>query len=147
MFRNLDILATDREESNFPQFEERIRQARYSRNDIFWVPPELRRLYFLPTEDPEYFLVTEEIRERVRYLRHDLLTLSPPESGHSLIVCKNVLMHFSLAEVEAVLAMFHESLLPGGFLVLDGNQPMPSSYRRLFERVAAGAPLFRKPLS
>lgn len=142
MFRNLDILATDHEESSFPQFEERIRLARYSRTDIFWVPSELRALYFQPTEDVESFELTREIRDHVRFLKHDLLSFKAPEEGQSLIVCKNVLMHFDPEQQERVLEMYFEALLPGGYLALDGSQCLsPSS---LFKRIAPGLPLYRK---
>ncbi|MDR3682868.1 MAG: CheR family methyltransferase [Geothrix sp.] len=145
-FRNLDILATDYEESNYAQFEERIRRAEYSRQDIFWVPAAHREPYFESTGNPEVFRLTEPIRERVRYLKHDLLTLVPPETGHSLIVCKNVLMHFSPGDQLKVLEMFHQVLLPGGFLALDGNQEMPEAFSTRFPRVERGTPLFQKPV-
>lgn len=144
LFRNLDILATDHEESSFPQFADRIRNALYDRKDIFWVPADFRSRYFEPTEDPESFRLVPEIRERVRYVKHDLLTLLPPETGHSLIVCKNVLMHFTPEQQEAVLLMFHGTLLPGGFLAIDGNQLFPAASAGLFEQVEAGYPLYRK---
>jgi chemotaxis protein methyltransferase CheR len=144
-FRNLDILATDYEESNYAQFAERIRQAEYSRQDIFWVPAAHREQYFEATENPEVFRLTSPIRERVRYIQHDLLTLVPPETGHSLIVCKNVLMHFSPADQVKVLEMFHQSLLPGGYLALDGNQAMPAAFAARFPQVERGTPLFQKP--
>ncbi len=145
-FRNLDILATDYEESNYAQFEERIRRAEYSRQDVFWVPAAHRDQYFEPAESPEAFRLTAPIRERVRYLKHDLLTLVPPETGQSLIVCKNVLMHFSPADQVQVLEMFHSALLPGGFLALDGNQAMPEAFSARFPRVERGTPLFQKPV-
>ena len=144
-FRNLDILATDYEESSFAQFAAQIGSARYSRKDIFWVPPEHRELYFMPTGDPEVFELAMELRERVRYLQHDLLTLVPPETGQSLVVCKNVLMHFSPENQVKVLEMFHQALVPGGYLALDGAQAMPSACSALFPRVAPGLPLFQKP--
>ncbi len=144
-FRNLDILATDYEESNFAQFAERLRKAEYSRQDIFWVPAAHRAEYFEPTDSPETFRLTPAIRERVRYLQHDLLTLVAPETGQSLIVCKNVLMHFSPEDQLKVLKMFHEALLPGGFLALDGNQGMPVAFADRFPQVERGTPLFRKP--
>jgi chemotaxis protein methyltransferase CheR len=144
-FRNLDILATDYEESSFPQFADQIRLGRYSRKDIFWVPQEPRDLYFEPTEDPEVFQLTQHIRDRVRYIQHDLLTLVPPETGQSLIVCKNVLMHFTPEYQIKVLEMFHQSLAPGGFLALDGNQAMPEVFASRFVRLEPGAPLFQKP--
>jgi chemotaxis protein methyltransferase CheR len=147
IFRNLDILATDHEESSYPQFAERIRNGTYSRKDVFWVPQELRDCYFLPTDDPEAFQVTQEIREKVRFLQHDLLTCVAPETEKSLIVCKNVLMHFSPEQQEKVLEMYYESLVPGGFLVLDGNQVLPVSFNTHFRRIDAGYPLYRKTVS
>ena len=143
-FRNLDILATDHEESSFPQFAERISRAQYTKSDISWVPEALRNAYFLPTENADCFQLTQEIRDRVRFLKHDLLSLVAPEKGHSLIVCKNVLMHFTPGEQEAVLGMYYEALLPGGYLALDGNQAMPGSLARRFRLVEAGSPLYRK---
>lgn len=147
MFRNLDILATDHEESSFPQFAERIHRAEYSRQDISWVPRELRDLYFQPTRDAETFQLTQHIRDRVRYLKHDLLSLEPPETGYSLIVCKNVLMHFLPEQQVQVLEMFHQTLMPGGFLVLDGNQIMPREFHARFKRVESAYPLYQKPVS
>lgn len=143
-FRGVDILATDHEESSFPQFATQIQKARYGRKDIFWVPEKLREEYFEPTEDPEFFILTKMIRERVRYKRHDLLSLVPPEKDMSLIVCKNVLMHFSLEQQIEVLDMYHRSLLRNGFLVLDGNQRLPEALSDRFSRIEPGVPLFRK---
>jgi chemotaxis protein methyltransferase CheR len=143
-FQNLDILATDHEESNFPQFEDRIKDALYSRKDIFWVPEEFRNTHFMPTDDPETFRLVQEIRDKVRYLKHDLLTYKAPEHAKSLIVCKNVLMHFTPDEQLKVLAMFHDSLEKNGFLALDGYQKMPDAFSDLFIRVESGTPLFQK---
>ena len=143
-FRGLDILATDHEESSFPQFADQIKKAMYGRKDIMWVPQELRDRYFLPTDDPEYFLLDAEIREKVRYCQHDLLSLVPPEMGKSLIVCKNVIMHFTPTEQVGVLEMYWKTLSPGGFLVLDGNQDMARELKDRFERVEEGWPLYRK---
>ena len=145
-FRNLDILATDYEESNYAQFGDRIRAAEYSRQDIFWVPAEHREQYFEPTGNPEVFRLTADIREKVRYLQHDLLTLVAPEKEMSLIVCKNVLMHFSPEDQVKVLDMFHAALLPGGYLAVDGNQGMPSEFSTRFVQVERGTPLYQKPV-
>ena len=145
-FRNLDVLATDYEESNYAQFADRIRLAEYSRQDIFWVPGPHREQYFEATDNPEVFRLADAIRERVRYLQHDLLTLEAPEIGHSLIVCKNVLMHFSPEDQVKVLDMFYQALVPGGYLALDGNQIMPRAFATRFIQVERGTPLFQKPV-
>ncbi len=143
-FRNLDILATDHEESSFPQFENRIRDALYSRKDIFWVPERFRDSHFVSTDDPEIFCLTQDIRDKVRFIKHDLLTYIPPEKNMSLIVCKNVLMHFTAEEQLKVLQMFYDSLDKNCFLVLDGFQAMPEEFSRRFIHDESGAPLFRK---
>lgn len=144
-YRNLDILATDYEESNYAQFADKIRAAEYSRQDIFWVPQVHREQYFEATENPEVFRLIPPIRERVRYIQHDLLTLQPPETGYSLIVCKNVLMHFSPADQVKVLEMFYQTLLPGGFLAVDGNQAIPPAFATRFLQIERGTPLYQKP--
>ncbi len=143
-FRNLDILATDLEESNFPQFENRIKKAKYSKKDVFWVPEKFRNTHFIATDDPDTFRLTPDIREKVRYLKHDLLTFQAPENHKSLIVCKNVLMHFTPEDQLKVLQMFFDTLVPNGFLVLDGFQAMPAEFASRFVRAEAGKPLFRK---
>ncbi len=143
-FRSLDILATDHEESSYAQFALHIKTGAYGRKDIFWVPQELREKYFKPTDDPESFLLTDEIRDKVRYIKHDLLSLVPPESGKSLIICKNVLMHFPPPQQALVLGMYWKSLVPEGYLVMDGNQEMPEELEDRFQRVERGAPLFQK---
>lgn len=143
-YTKVDILATDHEESNFPQFEDRIKNAQYSRKDIFWVPQELRETHFVSTDDPETFCLTQEIRDKVRFIKHDLLTFIPPEKEMSLIVCKNVLMHFTFEEQLKVLEMFYNSLEKDSFLVLDGYQNMPDEFLDRFNRVEPGTPLFKK---
>lgn len=143
-FAKVDILATDHEESKFPQFEEHIRKAEYSRKDIFWVPQEFRNIHFLPTDDPEIFCLTQDIREKIRFIRHDLLTYTAPEKGKSLIVCKNVLMHFTVEDQLKVLGMFYDSLLKDSFLVLDGYQKMPQEFSDRFVRIESASPLYQK---
>jgi len=143
-FRNLDILATDHEESGFPQFEDHIKNGLYSRKDIFWVPEKFRDAHFLPTQDPETFSLEPDIREKVRYIRHDLLSYKAPENDKSIIVCKNVLMHFTDEQQLLVLRMFHECLIHNGFLILDGFQRMPKEFESRFVRLKENTPLFRK---
>ena len=41
------------------------------------------------------------------------------KSHFSLILCKNVLLHFDYAERLKVIRMFHDSLAPGGFFAME----------------------------
>jgi chemotaxis protein methyltransferase CheR len=64
--------------------------------------------------------------------------------GYSLVVCKNVLLHFQPLERIAVLRMFHRALAPGGFLAMEQTQEMPPELAPLFHRVIPDGQLFQK---
>jgi len=142
--RNVKILATDREESSFPQFEEKIIRGHYHRQDLMWVPEPLRSIYFLPTSLQDQFEAVPVLREAIRYIRHDLLTLEPIDTGFALVVCKNVLMHCPEGEQHLVVDMFWRALRPGGYLAFDCFQALPAENRSQFEQVEKGLQLFRK---
>jgi chemotaxis protein methyltransferase CheR len=80
----------------------------------------------------------------VRYQRHDLLTFEPYRTEVGLIVCKNVLLHFTPEQRVAVLRMFHKALMPGGYLVTEQTQKLPSEIEPLFRRVSGAGQLFQK---
>jgi chemotaxis protein methyltransferase CheR len=143
-FRNLRIMATDREESAFPQFETAIRAGRYHRKDLLWVPETLRNKYFVSTEDPETYQIAAEIKECVQYLRHDLLSFKEIRANFCLIVCKNVLMHFSVPMQAKVIEMFHRGLKIDGYFATDHSQTIPAEVAHLFKPVYSGRPLYQK---
>ena len=105
------------------------------------LPGEYLNRFFLP--DSGGFRLTPEIRARIRYLRHDLLTLCEPGAGFSAVVCKNVLLHFQAAERVEVIRMFHRALAPGGYLALEQTQDIPGEIAPLFTQVTADARVFR----
>jgi chemotaxis protein methyltransferase CheR len=142
--RNLRIVATDREESAFPQFEAKIVRGQYHRQDLMWVPEPLRTTYFSPTAVQDQFEASSIIRDCVKYIRHDLLTLEPIDTGFALVVCKNVLMHCPENMQHLVVAMFWAALRPGGYLAFDCFQALPAENRDQFEQVEPGLQLFRK---
>jgi chemotaxis protein methyltransferase CheR len=142
--RNLRIVATDREESSFPQFEAKITQGLYHRQELMWVPEPLRSTYFSPTPVPDQFTASAVIRDCIKYIRHDLLTLEPIDTGFALVVCKNVLMHCPEAMQPRVVDMFWQALRPGGYLAFDCFQALPVENQYQFEQVESGLQLFRK---
>ena len=91
-----------------------------------------------------HFRVIERIRRRVAYQRHDLLSFKEIGHGYSLVMCKNVLLHFQAAERVQVLKMFHRALAPGGFLATERTQEMPPELEPLFRRVAPTRNCFAK---
>lgn len=127
--RNLRILATDREESSFPQFEAKIARGQYNRQELMWVPEALRSTYFVPLDEEDLFEAVDVLKDCIRYLRHDLLSLEPVEGSFALVVCKNVLMHCPVSHQGLVVDMFHRALRPGGFLAFDRFHPEVYAYQ------------------
>jgi chemotaxis protein methyltransferase CheR len=85
-----------------------------------------------------------ELRAKVAFSQHDLLSLSPVREGLSLIVCKNVLLHFEESQRIEVLRVFHQALQPGGILVMEHTQKLPETLARFFQQVAPHAQVYRR---
>jgi chemotaxis protein methyltransferase CheR len=143
LFRNVKLLATDIDENN--QYGTIIRNGSYPAKELERIPPEIFKRYF--SEDPinpGHFLVDEGIRKRVEFQQHNLLLLKPVRDDLSLIVCKNVLLHFTEEERVNVLKMYYHALNESGFLIVEHTQKMPASLQGHFEQVVPYAQLFRK---
>ena len=142
-FKNLYITATDIDEQDV--FGKTIQEGVYSDEETKRIPPEVFDKYFekLQTEPPT-FKVVNQIRDRIQFQKHDLLTLQPIGSGFSLIMCKNVLLHFQPAERIEVLKMFHASLAPEGLFATENTQKIPIELNHLFSQVIPDVQLFRK---
>ncbi|MBI4642439.1 MAG: chemotaxis protein CheR [Deltaproteobacteria bacterium] len=141
-FKNLCIQATDIDESNI--FGEIIATGDYPAKEVKRMPREFFRKYFRPAGKPGYFRIIDEVRKRVFFQRHNLLSLQPVGNNFSLVLCKNVLLHFQPQERVEVIRMFHQALAPGGFLATEQTQKLPGEVAHLFQQVADNAQLFRK---
>jgi chemotaxis protein methyltransferase CheR len=141
-FNNLRIDATDVESTG--QFARMIEAGMYPRDELARLPGGILDKYFEPNGQPGYFRVIDSIRGRVAYQRHDLLSFQEIGHGYSLVLCKNVLLHFQPPERVEVLRMFHRALAPGGFFATEQTQEMPRELASRFQRVIPDGPLFRK---
>ena len=141
-FKNVHIDATDIDGSNL--FEEIILSGVYPEEEIKRIPKEIFKKYFTQNGKPGHFQIIDNIRSRVSYLKHDLLSFEPVGDGYSLILCKNVLLHFQAEQRAEVIRMFHHSLAPGGFLATEQTQKLPEETAHLFEQVTEDAQLFKK---
>lgn len=95
------------------------RNGAYSQAIITDVPPTHLRQYFL--KDSAYYRVRKEIRERVLFAKHSLLS-DPPFSQIDLIVCRNLLIYLDREVQREILQMFHFALRPGGYLFLGSSE-------------------------
>ncbi|MBN2003894.1 MAG: GNAT family N-acetyltransferase [Anaerolineae bacterium] len=145
LFRNVRIYATDIDESG--EFGETIARGVYAQRGVQRIPPALLEKYFTQvagdTGDPHY-QISAEMRKAVHYQRHDLLSLRPIRDGLGLIVCKNVLLHFTPEAREAVLHMFHAALAADGYLVVEQTQKLPDALSGHFEPVTGAGQVFRR---
>jgi chemotaxis protein methyltransferase CheR len=141
-FNNLRIDATDVESTG--QFAQMIEAGVYPNEELSRLPEGVLDKYFEPNGEPGHFRVIDKVRRRVVYQRHDLLSLQEIGQGYSLVVCKNVLLHFQPGERIEVLRMFHRALAPGGLFATEHTQQMPRELDSLFQRVIPNVQLFCK---
>jgi chemotaxis protein methyltransferase CheR len=141
LFRNVKIYATDIDESGFGTI---IAHGVYSGQELGRIPREIFERYFAPSGQPGYFQISEELRRAVTFQRHDLLSLKPIREDFRLIVCKNVLLHFTQEERVKVIEMFHRALGEGGYFVTEQTQKLPPGTEHLFRQVTSAAQLFQR---
>lgn len=141
-FNNLRIHATDVEDTG--SFAQVIEAGLYSKDELSRLPEGIFEKYFDANGKPGHFRVVDKVRERVVFQCHDLLSFKEIGNDYSLVVCKNVLLHFQPLERVEVLKMFHRALAPGGLFVTEQTQEMPPEFGPLFERVIPDGQLFRK---
>jgi chemotaxis protein methyltransferase CheR len=142
-FNTLYLDATDYDSEN--NFGDIVTAGEYKSEELQRIPAEIFAKYFEEAPDkPGYHRVINRIRSRVFFKYNDLLQLQPVGSDYSLIVCKNVLLHFSYEQRIEVLKMYHRSLAPGGYFATENTQKIPTEISHLFEPVTPDAQLFRK---
>jgi len=143
IFRNVRIYCTDIDTSDL--FRKIIEDGSYPGEELERIPPEILKKYFSPDEErPGNFRIAEEIRKRLEFQKMDLLKYEAVRPNMGLIVCKNVLLHFSEEQRIQVLKMFYHALDDGCFLITEQTQKMPAELDRYFQQVVSNAQIFRK---
>jgi chemotaxis protein methyltransferase CheR len=141
-YRNLIIDASDYDEGG--NFREIIEAGVYAGEGLQRIPAELLAKYFTKLDASDDYVVNEDVRQRIVFHLHDLLTLKPIGSGYHLILCKNVMLHFQPAERVEVMKMFHRSLTTGGYFATEQTQKLPEEMEPYFEQITISGQLFRK---
>jgi chemotaxis protein methyltransferase CheR len=141
-FNNLTIHATDMDDQD--TFGPIVTAGVYAKGELERMPAAAVEAYFEPAETAGHLRVVERIRSRLQFQKHNLLSCREIGQSFSLVLCKNVLLHFQAAERVEVLRMFHRALVPGGLLATEQTQKMPAEVAPLFEQLVPDAQLFRK---
>ncbi len=142
-FNTLYLDATDYDSEN--NFGDIVTAGVYKTEELQRIPSDIFTKYFEEAPGkPGHHRIIDRIRNRVFFKYNDLLQLQPVGSDYSLIVCKNVLLHFSYEQRIEVLKMYHHSLAPGGYFATENTQKIPVEISGLFEQVTPDAQLFKK---
>ena len=70
------------------------------------------------------YQISENIKRRVSFRKHNLVTNSFPMGMFDIIYCRNVLIYFSSENKEKILTSMVKSLAPTGYLFLGASEPM-----------------------
>ena len=112
----------------------------YAPAEVRSVPPALLKKYFV--EEPGgTFRVTDEIRRKVTFRRHDLLSDAYP-NDLDLILCRNVVIYFTEAAKQQIYAGFAKALRPDGLLFIGGSEMIMRSQELGFR--TASTSIYRK---
>ncbi len=124
---------------------ERAKKGIYSQLEVNrGLPAKMLVKYFKQLETGEWQL-SSQIRSKVVFRKHNLLTDAPPDSRLNLIFCRNVLIYFDIQKKREILERFHKRLAPLGLLVL-GASETTLGITDIFQPVKLGqATFFCKP--
>jgi len=141
-FKNIQIDATDIDGSNL--FGQIISEGVYPEAELERMPKDMFTKYFCKFNGDDSFQIDYNLRNRVTFQKHDLLSLKPIGTGFSLVLCKNVLLHFTYEQRIQVMKMFYDVLIPGGLIAMEQTQILPDELEGCFERTTNDGQIFRK---
>jgi len=142
MFRNVKIFATDIDGSNL--FQKIIESGEYPRDQLDRIPKDIFYKYFSPVDGTDNYKISDEMIKSIKFSKHDLLSLKPVSDNFELIMCKNVLLHFTYEQRIEVIKMFYDTLIDGGYFVSEQTQKMPPELEEHFRQVVPNAQVFQK---
>ena len=114
-----------------PEVLSQARRGVYRERSLRNLPGEFRDQYLLTKADG--FEVVSRLRERTRFMPHNLSDKIHTLGFFDLIVCRNVLIYFTRESLASILESFHSSLRPGGLLLTGHGELMgvPSPFEVL----------------
>ncbi|MBD8494638.1 CheR family methyltransferase [Pseudomonas syringae] len=126
------------------------RAGNYLEAIITDVPPSRLRQHFI--KESNHYRIRKEIRERVLFAQHSLLS-DPPFSQIDLVVCRNLMIYLDREVQREILQTFHFALRPGGYLFLGSSESAdlcsdlfaPVDKKNRIYRALSGASIPRKP--
>jgi len=101
----------------------------YGERALARLPPDLIERYFEP-DHGGFRRIIQDLRESVIFTPANLIDAATlaPHGKFDVILCRNVLIYFDDAARATALKNLHDSLLPGGFLILGHTESMAKVY-------------------
>ena len=120
------------------------RRARYTEDQVRHLPASMLREFFRRVDDN--YSVRAQLRQRVTFHRHDIIT-DPPIMHVDLLACRNTLMYMNSDTQLRIIKRFHRALNDGGVLFLgraetllpDDDAFRPIDLKRRISTKVAGA--------
>lgn len=118
---NIRVLGTDLNDEALAVAEE----GWYAEEDMAGVNSRRRDRYFLPKDGG--FVVTEAVRQMVRFVSHNMVTDPLPLDVFGtcdVVFCRNVVVYFTHQTAKHVIEHFYDVLNPGGYLFLGHSESL-----------------------
>jgi chemotaxis protein methyltransferase CheR len=112
-----EIVATDVS----PAALTRARQGRFSQFEIQRGLPVRRMMTWFDTAGGDWVAKPDLVR-RIQFRQHNLTAEAPPAGRFDIVLCRNVLLYFSLPVRKQVFDILHSAMRPGGLLVLGAGE-------------------------
>ena len=112
----VEILATDIDEEILAKAQE----GRYIEKSVAGLPKKYRDKYIIPDEKG-YVRVSDEIKKRITFKKHNLLK-DPYPTGMHLIVCRNVMIYFTEEAKDQIYQKFSNSLVDNGLFFVGSTE-------------------------
>jgi type IV pilus assembly protein PilK len=130
------------------------RQARFGPRAISTIPEHYRQRYLAAPTDGAEYTISDELRQRVRFMTTNLVEPDGFRASHDVVFCHNVLIYFSPAAVTQAVTRLASCVALGGYLLLGpgeaphdrppGLEPVLINGVRAFQRRTA-RPVEAKP--
>lgn len=122
---DVEIIATDLDSTIL----EKAKKGNYKKSDIRAFDSRILSRYFKEV-DKDHLEVTDEIKRKVRFERHNLLE-DPFPKMMDLIVCRNVLIYFKDDAKNEIYTNFSQSLVNNGILFIGATEQIfkPEQFR------------------
>lgn len=133
---NHTILATD---VDMPILSRAREGNGYLPSEVRAVPAPLLKKYFI--NEGQTYRVSDDIRRKVNFRRHDLLS-DPYPADLDMILCRNVVIYFTDEAKQHIYQGFAKALRPAGLLFIGGSEMIMRSGEIGFR--TAGTSMYQK---